>query len=271
MKPDDTALRIELLERDAMADMYAAAPAGFAEAVGLRARQLGSALALSIRAVPEPFFNRAFAMGLVAPSSVEELDAVRVHYRDEGIARWWLQPSPHVTPSAALTWPAERGFALAPRLWAKFARAPGAAPEVATELRIAEIGPDRAQDFAAAVTAGFGAPPPFGAWQLALVGRPGWRCYVAYDGARPVGAGALRLSPQGAWLGIGATVPEARGRGAQRALLAHRIADASTAGAPLIATETGLPLPGEAAPSFRNIGRAGFVVAHLRPNFEPAQ
>jgi hypothetical protein len=47
-----------------------------------------------------------------------------------------------------------------------------------------------------------------------------------------------------------------------------RIAAARDAGKAWVVTETGAPLPGEAAgPSYRNMDRHGFVEAHLRANY----
>ena len=78
---------------------------------------------------------------------------------------------------------------------------------------------------------------------------------------------ALRVSGGVGWLGIGATRPEHRGRGAQSALLAARIAAGLARGVEGFTTETGRPLPGEAGPSFANIKRAGFRIAYDRPNW----
>jgi hypothetical protein len=82
-----------------------------------------------------------------------------------------------------------------------------------------------------------------------------------------VGTGALHIGDGLGWLGFGATLPGARGRGAQSALLAARIASGRDSGLAWLTTETGRPLPGEPAPSFRNITRAGFAEAYDRPNF----
>jgi sugar phosphate isomerase/epimerase len=81
----------------------------------------------------------------------------------------------------------------------------------------------------------------------------------------------LSSSAQGdhAWLGVGATKPEARRRGAHRALLSRRIEAAQRAGARWVVTETGVPQSGQDAPSQRNILAAGFQLAYVRPNWAP--
>jgi GNAT superfamily N-acetyltransferase len=70
-----------------------------------------------------------------------------------------------------------------------------------------------------------------------------------------------------AWLGLGATLPEARGRGSQSALLARRIALAGELGCSLCVTETGESVVGRPSTSHRNILRAGFREQYLRPNY----
>ena len=117
-----------------------------------------------------------------------------------------------------------------------------------------------------------------------VVGRPGWSCYVAYDGGRagrrgravrprgpkPGAAGLGSPAPLPAnvgWLGFGATLPEFRGRGAQSALLAARIEDARRQGCREVTTETGELDDDRPSNSYRNIVRAGFREAGARANF----
>jgi hypothetical protein len=49
--------------------------------------------------------------------------------------------------------------------------------------------------------------------------------------------------------------------------LAARIDRARELGLRLLATESGAPLDGEPGPSYRNILRAGFEPAYIRPNY----
>ena len=104
-----------------------------------------------------------------------------------------------------------------------------------------ELGPDEADLFAATAVAGFGMPPPMSAWLRQIVGKTGWRCFASFLDGAPVGAGALFVQGDYAWLGVGATRPEARKRGLHSALLARRIEAAHRAGARFVVTETGVP------------------------------
>jgi len=93
--------------------------------------------------------------------------------------------------------------------------------------------------------------------------------FVALDAASGavIGCGSTQIIDGIAWVGGAATLPDARGRGIQSALLLHRIAVAAAAGCELVAA-TAVTNGGSA----RNLGRLGFshvqtqaVVARRRP------
>jgi GNAT superfamily N-acetyltransferase len=122
-------------------------------------------------------------------------------------------------------------------------------------------------DFGTIVAAAYEFPPDVGAAIAALPGRTRWHCYVAYAGDEPAGAAAVFVEGRGAWLGFAGTAPEHRRKGAQNALMAARIAKAASLGAEVLATETGELLPDRPSGSYRNIERAGFELAYVRPNY----
>jgi hypothetical protein len=68
------------------------------------------------------------------------------------------------------------------------------------------------------------------------------------------------------WLGVAATLPASRRRGAQEALIAARIRHAAALGCTRLVTETGERTEERPSVSYRNILRAGFAEAYLRPN-----
>jgi GNAT superfamily N-acetyltransferase len=129
------------------------------------------------------------------------------------------------------------------------------------------IEPSAADDFAAVVAGGFDLPDWAEPLAANVVGRPGWSCYVAYDGERPAGAGAVFVDGSVGWLGFGATLAEYRGRGAQSAILAARIEDARRQGCTTVVTETGELDDQRPSSSYRNILRAGFREAGVRQNY----
>jgi GNAT superfamily N-acetyltransferase len=151
--------------------------------------------------------------------------------------------------------------------WMKFAAPADPEARAPTELRIDTVGPSNAHDFADPVVAGFGMPAFMRDLIARIVGTPGWTCLSAYDGDTPVAAAALVITHDQGWLGMGATLPAARGRGAQSALLATRIRLAAEAGCATVTTETGVREAGRPDRSYRNILRAGFEEAFVRPNW----
>jgi GNAT superfamily N-acetyltransferase len=159
----------------------------------------------------------------------------------------------------------EQGYA-----WMKFVRdahpprfpAPGGV-EVA-ELSGGEDGP-----FGMIAATGFGLPAWAAAFFANLPGKDGWRCYMASVEGTPRACAAMLVDGGIAEFGIAATLESARGRGCQRALLRRRIADAAAAGCDTLFVETGERIPGRPSASYRNILRAGFEEAYLRPNWSP--
>jgi GNAT superfamily N-acetyltransferase len=214
--------------------------------------EIGGATCALLRRVDSRMFNRV--LNLV---STEPLDEIAEFYGDR---QWWVSDSRGLGEALE-----QHGFAR-DYSWMKFTR--GVAPrEAHSDLDVVRVGQDRAEDFGRVVAGGFEMPDwatPLGA---NVVGRPGWSCYVAYDGEAPAGAGALFVHEQVGWLGFGATLAAFRGRGAQSAILAARIEDARTQGCTIVVTETGELQEGRPSSSYRNILRAGFREAGIRPNY----
>src|SRR3954469_15703067 len=234
---------LERAEAGAYEDMYACAP----PELGATARRVAGALVISCPSLPVVTFNRA--LGIDTPPDDELLDIAGT-----------IQLAPGLETDAV------RARLREDVHWAKVIRDAGAPADVATELEVRELGPEAGEAFGRVVTTAFGMPPTAVPWLTALVGRDGWRIYGGYDAGDLVSAGALHLDGDVGWLGIGATLPQARGRGGQQAVMARRIADAAAAGATTLTTETGI-LPGRPNPSLRNMYRSGFELAYERANW----
>lgn len=146
----------------------------------------------------------------------------------------------------------------------KHERSTDAEPAAATELRIAET--TDAALFELLVIDGFEAPAEAFAGMGAFVGGPGWQCFIAWAGDEPAACGALYADGDVAWLGVDATLPPFRGRGAQAALIATRIRRARELGARRVVAETE-----PEGPSHRNFVRAGFHQPYARTHwYRPA-
>lgn len=237
---------LEAAERAAYADAFLASPELCEVA------EIGGATCMALRRIPERNFCRV--MGL---ASTDSLDEVAAFFGD---TPWWLSDSHGLGPELE-----ERGF-VRDYGWMKFSRGVGPR-EARSELAVTKVEPERADDFAAVVAGGFDMPEWTKPLAANVVGRPGWSCYVAYDGEAPAGAGALYVHGGVGWLGFGATLPQFRGRGAQSAILATRIEEARRIGCTAVTTETGELENGRPSSSYRNIVRAGFREEGVRENY----
>ena len=248
----------ELGELEAFRDLYAAAP----PELGARSKELGGALCLRLEPLSAvTMFNRALGLGIGRPATDEQLDEALDFLRG---VQAYVTVAPEAEPEDLDDRLAARG--LAPdRGLTKFSRPVTDPPEVRTELRVERD--EHGDAFGEAAQRGFGVPEFFRDWLARLAGRDGWQCFVASDGDRPAAAGALFIRGRVGWCGIGATVPEHRGKGGQSALLAVRIKAAAEAGCEVVVTETGEPVEGMANGSYRNIVRAGFEPAYVRRNY----
>jgi GNAT superfamily N-acetyltransferase len=101
-----------------------------------------------------------------------------------------------------------------------------------------------------------------------------WRCYVALDENEVgVGSAVMMLDDDIAQLGFAATEGPARGKGCHLALLRRRIRDAAAAGCHALFAETEESLDdlGHPSQAARNLVRAGFKRAMIRPVWRPVQ
>jgi GNAT superfamily N-acetyltransferase len=169
---------------------------------------------------------------------------------------------------AAEEWLREQGFEPT-YAWMKFVR--GAHPPrfpAPDGVEVVEVTSPDQEPFGTIAALGFGMPA-WGAELFAhLPGRDGWRCYIARVDGEACGCGAMVIEDGVAELGVGATLEEARGRGCQTALLRRRISDAAEAGCRTLLVETGERVPDRPSASYRNILKAGFEEAYLRPNWQ---
>jgi GNAT superfamily N-acetyltransferase len=261
----DERLRLaDRIEARACADMYAAAPA----ALALQVETVGGALTLLAPKIPVSYFNRVIGLGVQAPATEADVDALVTRFKAAGVADWWIHLNPAARPAALGDWLVARGFAQPPRRsWAKFLRGPDARHAPAKDLAVRPATPGDAAQLGELICKAYGMPPSLGSWFGALIGRPGWNVLLAETGGRAVATGSVFVDGATAWLGIGATLAEFRNRGAQTALLAERINLAAAHGCTALATETGESIAGEPNPSLENIRRAGFEQVCSRLNY----
>lgn len=104
---------------------------------------------------------------------------------------------------------------------------------------------------------------------LMLPSMDSWRCYTAVltDENLVAAAGAMLIAGGVAQLGIDATLPQARNRGCNRALLHRRLADAAAAGCHTVFAELDEDDPDGFAAARHNLLEGGFEEAYRSPSW----
>jgi GNAT superfamily N-acetyltransferase len=256
--------RLEGAELAGVRDLFAAAPPHLAADLGVATTEVAGAHCGCVAALPgSRMFNHVLGLGVEQDPTYADLDAIADFYQSHGVD-YSVAVAPGVASDLADRL-AGRGFA-EDYGWVKFSRTTRAAPAMRTAMRVERIGSERGGDFGRIVAAAYDLPAEMGEWIGAIPGRPPWWCFLAFDGDEPAATGALYVDGQVGWLGLAATLPEHRRKGAQNALLAARIEAARTAACTILATETGTRVEGRPSNSYRNILRADFVEAYERPN-----
>jgi GNAT superfamily N-acetyltransferase len=251
---------LESIELSAVLDLFAAAPPDVVDELELAVLDLGGGAAFSIGARPKALlFNRV--LGLEDDTALQKLE----EWFGSRRCTFVVSVRPGAELERAL---AERGYSRGSALM-KFRRGVEQSRPLETSLRVEQLSGDRAAEYGAVTAEVFGAEPPQNRWLAALATRARWACFGAFDGDRLVGTGAAHFDGALGWLGAGGTLPDARGRGAQSAILAARIRAAADAGVRMLATETVNRVDGVAGPSFRNVVRAGFEEVYVQQWWVP--
>jgi GNAT superfamily N-acetyltransferase len=259
----------ERIELEAMLDWYDAAPEAFAREFGVASMRIGDFAVLACKAVPATLFNRSVGLGVATPATEATLDIAIDWLRIHCNPTWAVVTSAHAAPAELPAWLGARKLKRSPTGIAKFGRGTiQVVPMVDCAFDIQRVQSDRAADFGRTVREVFGLDGQMEPWLSAVAGRPGWRTYVAYDGATPVGTGAMFIKDECAWLGMGATLAAYRGKGIQGAMLARRIREATALGVKRLVVETGHAGEGEPVNgSYRNMVRAGFSLSYVRESY----
>lgn len=246
--PEHEPQQLDDVEKAFFRAMYTSVDAAKREAHGIVVSQHGALQVATISNLPSvPMLNLIQGAGEAGSVSeghlataVDEIEAVGVTY--------YVPLSPD-GPEAdeARQWLEDNGFTPG-YSWMKFVRGaaaplPHAAPTHGVVIR--EIDAADGETFGRIVQAGFGLPE-WAAFSTA--------CLHVHDG---IGE-----------LGLAATLEGRRGRGCQSALLARRLQDAARAGCRFTFVETGERTDDRPSASYRNILRAGFQEAYLRPNWQ---
>jgi MOSC domain-containing protein YiiM/GNAT superfamily N-acetyltransferase len=206
------------VERDAWLAMWrAAAEVGY----DVRILERGDAAAAACAELPGSVFNRAFGLRQIPIILPELLDL----YSDAGTTGW-LVAGVDDPPFPGAVGEHPVGVHVG-----DLADVPDAAVD---GLDIRPIEPGEETRWAELFVAGFGIEGPLAeAWlrfEPRLARARGYYQVIAALDGREVGAAAMFTRRRIAWLGAGTVLPEARGLGIQRALIAHRARAAEALG-----------------------------------------
>ena len=234
----------------------------------IEVRRFGRASAAISRKVPlVEWYNRVVGLEHLDARTLREILAF---YRAHGIrGRFEIGPA-ELTSALAVTLASERvGLERFESLLYAPIDARVAPPSSAVEVRPSPL--SELDHYLEIWARGFALPeflwPDVKRIRAAWFTVPEFHRYVALADGAPVACSALYVHGDVGYLCMSATLPEARGRGAQSALIAQRVADAGKLGCTFVVVETAEATPAKPAPSYRNTTRLGFQVAYLRPNF----
>lgn len=258
--------QMEQVERTVWREIHRLATPAEAASHGLFVTDAEGFTALGAAAFDILYFNRVIGLGTDRPAGAAELDLLIDRYRSAGIARFFIHLSPVARPATLPDWLKERGF-VHHNNYAKLYRDARDVPQTDSGFRIEPVEAADAMLFGRLSAPVFDWPPVVERMLVRTVGAPGWHHYIARDGDEPVACGAFRVVGPFAYLGPAATLPAWRGRGLQSALITRRLRDAAAAGCRWVVTETAEDTAERPAPSMRNMLRAGFRLACLRPNY----
>jgi GNAT superfamily N-acetyltransferase len=229
---------------------------------GIGACWMESDGALAMFDGPQSPLTQTFGLGLQSAPSPEQFDTIERFFRDRGAA---MNHETSPLADAALV-PALVGRGYRPLEYSTVLYRPAALPTPATNPAIGVIhtGAADAGRWADIAALGWGTENPqlgdfvrnMGRMQAAAAGFHG---FVAEEEGRGIAAGGLFIRDGMALLAGASTIPSARRRGAQLALLAARLQYAVERGCDLAMI---VALPGSG--SQRNAERHGFRIAYTR-------
>lgn len=212
-------------------------------------------------------FNRAIGTGINFPVTRHHLKEIIEFYRICGSSRFFLQLSPPVLTSGVNELLDSAGFSYYNN-WCKYHKEITGHQEVpASDLTVAQVQPHETGLFSDIIKSSFQFEYDIKNLLASTYGMPGWHYYFAKDGSRPVAAASMFIKGDHALLTLAGTLPEARNRGSQNLLIATRINKAIVSGCRYVSSETAEDTPEKPSPSSRNMQRAGFSLAYLRPNY----
>ena len=233
---------------------------GFAMAAGANAEAEPILGGCALFAGPGSPMTHALGIGM-DPAAAAEFDRLEEFFRARSSACLIdLCPLAHPTVVEQVT---RRGYKVIEFNNLMLRRAEAVAEPELPGVRIAPCPPDHRGEWGRLILNGFSDGAPLTPEMLAVLdvmAPAGYELTAEIDG-RPAGGAAMSIRNGVALLFGDATLPDARGRGLQQALIRRRVNLAHQAGCDWVMATV---LPGSG--SHRNYERAGFHLAYMRVN-----
>lgn len=261
-------VRAELAEAEFMYRFNADASPASREALGMAAVRLGGGVLTMVRHDPtNGYWSKAVGLGITEPLTEEVVDEVIARATAHGVPAVTFQVAPHAEPADHPRLLEARGLVPGTAFVKCFGPLP-ADPPGRTDLDVRPVGPEHAAAYGRVIRTGFGMPEDAAmeAWFAEAPTYGGdWWTVGAWDGEELVAVANLFVHGDVATLSGAATLPAARGRGAQAALMAARLREGAARGCRWVSTETWPESPGNPNPSQHNMRRLGLTELYLRP------
>lgn len=258
------------VEAEAFFDFVSAADDVTRAALGVATTRVDGAAVIVIRNDSTGFWTRALGLGYEQPITAATIDRIAGYFALQGRDRGTLVIDPNVLPA---DWPeicARHGITrqgTQVKCVADAETVLAARTSLDPALRVGPASKRHAREWSTVMCSVFGFPDP-GMIELGMAafGDPAWRPFAVWEGDRIVATADLYAREGCAHMFGGATLPQARGRGAQTALLMARATAARNAGFRSLVAETGKP-EGGTNPSLNNLLRLGFQPLYERPTW----
>lgn len=264
----DVAVRAERIEAEAFAHLLIALPSDLKARIGAQVVRRGSAVSLITPGADDASVNRTIGLGFDTELDDAALSALCAQYTSLGVPRWIVQWSPEARPRDERDLFARHGGdpkTPIAKMWGTLDDARPSEPH--TTLRVEEVGRAHAEFFQTVVAPALGMLAIVAPLTSSAIGDAQWHHYVVFDGDTPIAGAAMFVQDRGAYFGLAATTPEARGRGAQTLLLARRMADAKKLGCEWVTASTTPDTESHPNPSYRNMLRAGMRLLYHQPKY----
>ncbi len=217
---------------------------------------------------PDSPVTQTFGLGLSGPVTATDLDEVEAFFFDRGApVNHEISPMADPTIWSLLTARGYTPIEFTSMLYRDLAAFPPR-PVPDNDVHVRPIKPEQdAEAFVRVNLQGWSETPGLGEALNDLVRimlhTEGLQGFLAFSGEEPIAAGSLNLRGSVAMFAGACTIPSARGRGAQRALLEERLRTAVREGCEIavMGAQAG-------SGSQRNAERAGFRIAYTRTKWQ---